>query len=155
MPSDCIGPEELFECLRCGDCCKGFGGTYLTGEDIEAISRYIGANPEKLIARYCNLSGTKPVLAQRPDGYCIFWDKICTIHPVKPRMCRKWPFIESILVDANNWLIMADSCPGIHTDAPVDALQKYMKKRLAKDNERQAENQRGTDQPTGRYEAAD
>ncbi len=47
MPSDCIGPEELFECRRCGDCCKGFGGTYLTGEDIEAISRYIGTNPEE------------------------------------------------------------------------------------------------------------
>ena len=113
MPSDCIGPQALFECRRCGDCCKGFGGTYLTDEDIEAISRYIGVHPEKLIARYCSRSGSKLVLSQRLDGYCIFWDKLCTIHPVKPRMCRKWPFIESILVDADNWLIMADSCPGI------------------------------------------
>jgi len=134
MPSDCIGPEELFECRRCGDCCKGFGGTYLTEADIEAISRYIGSNPAKFVARYCSLSGTKPVLAQRSDGYCIFWDKICTIHPVKPHMCRKWPFIESILVDAKNWLIMADSCPGIHTDIPFDAVQEYVKKKLANDN---------------------
>ena len=133
MPSDCIGPKELFECRRCGDCCKGFGGTYLTSNDIEAISRYIGSNPEKFVARYCSHSGTKPVLAQRSDGYCIFWDKICTIHPVKPRMCRKWPFIESILVDAKNWLIMADSCPGIHTDISFDAVQKYVKKKLAND----------------------
>ncbi len=134
MPSDCIVTKELFECRRCGDCCKGFGGTYLTGEDIEAISRYIGSNPEKFIARYCSLSGTKPVLAQRSDGYCIFWDNICTIHLVKPHMCRKWPFIESILVDAKNWLIIADSCPGIHADAPVDAVQKYVKKKLTRDN---------------------
>jgi Fe-S-cluster containining protein len=134
MPSDCIGPKALFECRRCGDCCKGFGGTYLTGEDIEAISRYIGSNPEKFIARYCSLSGAKPVLAQRSDGYCIFWDKICTIHPVKPRMCRKWPFIESVLVDAKNWLVMADFCPGIRTDVPVDTVQKYVKKKLANDN---------------------
>ena len=132
MPSDCISPQELFKCRMCGDCCKGYGGTYLTAEDIEAISRYIGSNPEKFLARYCNLSGTKPLLAQRSNGYCMFWDKICTIHPVKPRMCRKWPFIESILVDANNWLIMADSCPGIHTDIPADKLQKYVKKKLAK-----------------------
>ena len=146
MPSDCIGPGELFECRRCGDCCKGFGGTYLTGEDIEAISRYIGSNPEKFVARYCSHSGTKPVLAQRSDGYCIFWDKTCTIHPVKPRMCRKWPFIESILVDGKNWLIMADSCPGIRADVPADAVQKYVKKKLAKGpngpNERQEENRR-------------
>jgi Fe-S-cluster containining protein len=74
------------------------------------------------------------VLAQRADGYCIFWDKICTIHPVKPRMCRQWPFIESILVDAENWLIMADSCPGIRADVPVDTVQKYVKKKLTRDN---------------------
>ena len=133
MPSDCIDPEELFDCRKCGDCCKGFGGTYLTAEDIETIAIYIGSDPEKFVDRYCSLSGTKPVLAQRKDGYCIFWDKICKIHPVKPLMCRKWPFIESILVDAENWLIMAGSCPGIQTDVPVDMVQKYVKKRLAKD----------------------
>ena len=132
MPSDSIDPAELFECRKCGDCCKGFGGTYLTAEDIEAIARYIGSDPGKFVDRYCSLSGTKPVLAQRSDGYCIFWDKICKIHPVKPLMCRKWPFIESILVDAENWLIMAGSCPGIHTDVPVDIVQKYVKKKLAK-----------------------
>jgi hypothetical protein len=49
-------------------------------------------------------------------------------------MCRKWPFIESILVDADNWLIMADSCPGIQTDVPIDAVQKYVKKILGEDN---------------------
>ena len=134
MPSDIVGPQELFECRKCGDCCKGFGGTYLTREDIEAISRYIGFNAEKFVFRYCSFSGAQPVLAQRSDGYCIFWDNLCTIHPVKPRMCRKWPFIESILVDAENWLIMADSCPGIHTDVAVDAVQKYVKKKLAEDN---------------------
>jgi len=133
MPSDCIDPEELFECRRCGDCCKGFGGTYLTAEDIDAIAHYIGSDPGEFVDRYCSLSGTKPVLAQRSDGYCIFWDKICKIHPVKPLMCRKWPFIESILVDAENWLIMAGSCPGIHTDVPVDMVRKYVKKKLAKD----------------------
>ncbi len=92
-------------------------------------------NPERFVAQFCSFSGTKPVLAQKADGFCIFWDNLCTIHPVKPRMCRTWPFIESLLVDANNWLIMADSCPGICTDVPVDVVQKYVKKKLAKGNE--------------------
>ena len=134
MPSDCMRPEELFECHMCGDCCQGFGGTYVEEKDIEAISRYIGCQMEKFIDRYCSLSGKKPVLAQKTDGYCIFWDKICTIHPVKPRMCRKWPFIESILVDAQNWLIMANSCPGIHADVPATKVQKFVKKKLAKNS---------------------
>jgi len=134
MPSDSIRPEALFECRMCGDCCQGFGGTYIEPKDIEAISRYIGCHPEKFIDRYCSLSGKKPVLTQKPDGYCIFWDKFCTIHPVKPRMCRNWPFIASLLVDAQNWLIMADSCPGIHADAPTAKVQKFVKEKLAKNS---------------------
>ena len=119
--------EDLFECRQCGDCCKGFGGTYLRPADIAAISHFIGTRPESFVTRYCSFSGGQPVLGQRPDGYCIFWDKICTIHPVKPRMCRKWPFIESLLVDGRNWLIMGDSCPGINRDVSADIVQEYVR----------------------------
>ena len=136
MLSDCIDPQELFECHRCGDCCKGFGGTYLSVEDIEAISRYIGSNSEKFVARYCSHSGTKPVLAQRSDGYCIFWDKICTIHPVKPRMCRRWPYIKSILIDPGNWMSMADSCPGIVTELPVERIVEVVQSKISKERTR-------------------
>ena len=136
MRSDCIEPGDLFECRMCGDCCIGYGGTYLSEADIEAISRFIGSDPERFVERYCRLSGTKRVLAQRSDGYCIFWDKTCTIHAVKPQMCRKWPFIESLLVDGKNWLIMADSCPGINADVPIRTVQKYVRMLLAGLNER-------------------
>ncbi len=133
MPSDSIGPEGLFECRKCGDCCKGYGGTYVSGEDIEAISHYIGSDPRRFVAEYCRLSGTRPVLAQRTDGYCIFWDQLCTIHPVKPQMCQSWPFLASILVDSVNWQIMADSCPGIHADVSAGVIEKCVEKMLAKD----------------------
>ena len=132
MASDSIKPEELFECRKCGDCCKGYGGTHVTRQDIEAISRYIGSDPRRFVAEYCDFSGTKPVLAQRSDGYCIFWNKLCSIHPVKPQMCRKWPFLESILVDTDNWLIMADSCPGIRTEVPVRFAEKCIREMLSK-----------------------
>ena len=132
MPSDPIDTDALFECLLCGDCCKGYGGTYVTPEDIEAISRYIGTDSRKFVTEYCQLSGNKPILAQGSNGYCIFWDKLCTIHPVKPLMCRRWPFLKSILVDFNNWQAMADSCPGIHTDAPVRTVKTYVENILSK-----------------------
>ena len=133
MPSDSSDIEELFACRQCGDCCKGYGGTHVTAEDIEAISDYIGSDPRRFVDQYCCLSGTKPVLAQRSDGFCIFWDGLCTIHPVKPHMCKRWPFIESILVDSDNWLTMADSCPGIQPGAPVDVVKKLVKKLLMND----------------------
>ena len=44
--------EGLFACTCCGDCCRGYGGTYLSEADIVAIARYIGVSPDCLTARY-------------------------------------------------------------------------------------------------------
>ncbi len=135
MRSETVNPENLFKCRRCGACCKGYGGTYLTDHDIDTISRHIGTDPQQFLAHYCTLSGARPLLAQKKDGYCIFWDQLCSIHPVKPLMCRKWPFIESIIVDPINWKIMADSCPGIQADVPVDVLKNCVKQMLGDDGD--------------------
>jgi len=121
---------EIFSCKKCGDCCKGYGGTFVTAEDIEAIAAYIKMDPERFVADYCDMSGGKPVLAQGENGYCIFWDEVCTIHPVKPRMCRAWPFIESVLTDINNWHIMAGVCPGIRTDVPDDVIRACVREKV-------------------------
>lgn len=123
--------SDIFTCKKCGDCCHGYGGTYVTPGDIEAIAEYIGTDPETLQSRYCQMSGSRPVLAQKADGFCIFFNTVCTIHPVKPRMCREWPFIESVLVDAANWRIMAGSCPGIQTDVSDEEIIETVAREVA------------------------
>jgi Fe-S-cluster containining protein len=133
MPSDTLKSDAFFKCQNCGKCCKGFGGTYLADNDIEFISQFINSTPKRFVDHYCSVSGNRPLLAQRQDGYCIFWDQICTIHPVKPLMCRKWPFLESILIDTTNWLIMADSCPGIQTDVDPAAVEKIVRQMILRD----------------------
>ena len=130
MPFDIVNSQALFTCRKCGACCKGYGGTYVTDRDIQLISHFIGVAPQRFVDQYCDLSGNRPVLAQSRDSYCIFWNKLCTIHPVKPLMCRKWPFLESILADADNWFIMADSCAGIKTDISINLLKKYVKQMI-------------------------
>ncbi len=130
MPSDSMKASDVFNCKKCGDCCRGYGGTFVTEKDIEAIADYIKTDPERFVANYCQMSGSRPVLAQDENGYCVFWDRLCTIHPVKPRMCRAWPFIESVLVDINNWHIMAASCPGIRVDVPDNVVKECVKKEL-------------------------
>jgi len=131
MPSDKDTEEAsgdtVFVCSQCGECCIGYGGTFVTHQDIERISAYIGTDPHKFVGQYCKLSGERPVLAQQDDGHCIFWDKICTIHPVKPQMCRKWPYIESLLVDFENWNIMASMCPGMKKDASFRVVKDRIK----------------------------
>ena len=66
------GEDAVFECSMCGDCCRGFGGTYVSEEDITAISEYIGVLRDRFVRAYCSLSGGKPVLTQGDNGRCIF-----------------------------------------------------------------------------------
>jgi uncharacterized protein len=120
----------FFNCTQCGDCCKGYGGTYLTDEDIAAIAAHLEIPPSEFKERYCVLSGERYVLAQRDDGYCIFWDRNCTIHAIKPEMCRKWPFIDSLLKDIGNWQTMASVCPGMRPDVDDKQLRDYVCKSL-------------------------
>jgi Fe-S-cluster containining protein len=126
-----MNPALIFECTQCGDCCKGYGGTFIDKNDIIAISRFVGINRSRLLQDYCQYSGNKPLLAQAPDGYCIFWDGNCTIHPVKPLMCRKWPYLDSVLIEPTNWQLMASVCPGIDPDAASADVVAVIREKLA------------------------
>jgi uncharacterized protein len=127
-----VSGDDIFSCKNCGECCQGFGGTYVTPENIQNIAAYLGIHTEHLIKEYCRPSGSKTVLAQKPDGYCVFWDKNCTIHPVKPRMCRAWPFIQNILKEPGNWGVMANSCPGMKPDIPEPILIARVQKEIGR-----------------------
>ncbi len=133
MPSPSRDSRPPFDCRMCGECCKGFGGTYVTDEDIRRIAAHIGSDPAAVAARFCQPSGSRRVLAQGRNGYCVFWDRLCTIHEVKPRMCRRWPYIPSLLVDPVNWRIMADSCPGIWADAPFPVVEAAVRRTLERE----------------------
>ncbi|OQY53158.1 MAG: hypothetical protein B6230_00880 [Desulfobacteraceae bacterium 4572_89] len=83
---------------------------------------------------YCDHSGSRLVLTIGKDGYCIFFhqEKQCTIHPVKPRMCRAWPFIKTILKNPENWNAMAGSCRGMKKDVPHPDLRQIVARELQK-----------------------
>jgi hypothetical protein len=114
----------------CGECCRGYGGTYVNREDIKAICRYTRIAPDAFVETCCVRSGRRLILKQKKNGYCLFWDQKCTIHPVKPRMCKAWPFIQSVLVDVSNWSVMASMCPGIRTDVTEDRIRRCVRDNL-------------------------
>lgn len=135
MDADLLAGNKIFECRMCGDCCNGFGGTYVTNQDIQNICRFIEADPASFIETYCDPSGSRFVLTRGKDGRCVFFDmdRQCTIHPVKPYMCRAWPFIETLIRNPENWDIMANSCPGMKKGVNKNCIQsivKLEKKRL-------------------------
>jgi len=129
MPSKASCPS-IFTCQMCGECCRGYGGTYVSESDIKAIANFIGEDPEHFKTRYCQLSGSRYVLAQAESGYCVFWDELCRIHPVKPRMCRNWPYISAVLEDVANWRMMANSCPGIKTDVSDEVIRRTVARKI-------------------------
>jgi Fe-S-cluster containining protein len=127
-----LGPSDIFQCRQCGECCRGFGGTLVTDADVTAIAEYLGISRESFVETYCARSGSGRVLVQGEDGFCTFAKKaLCQIHPVKPRMCRAWPFIEGVLRDPGNWRIMAGACPGIRADVPEWTVTRCVRAALA------------------------
>jgi len=116
--------DDIFECTQCGECCRGFGGTYVTPEDIERISRFIKCDPDTFVLRFCDMSGSRPVLSLGEEGKCVFFDELCTIHAVKPYMCRAWPFIQTLVDHPENWEAMAGSCPGMRKGIPEETIQR-------------------------------
>ncbi|MBW1988172.1 MAG: YkgJ family cysteine cluster protein [Deltaproteobacteria bacterium] len=124
------GDSDIFTCRMCGKCCHGYGGTYVDERETAAICEYLGIGREDFEKRYTAPSGGRRVLAQKADGYCVFFDEKCSIHPVKPAMCRQWPYLRAVLVDPGNWLAMAASCPGMDPDAPRGKIVREVEKRL-------------------------
>ena len=137
MGPDSANGAEIFDCIQCGKCCKGFGGTYVKEGDIIRIAAYINCPSEDFVKNYCEKSGSKLVLACDTDGCCVFFDsqRQCTIHPVKPYMCKAWPFIRPVLRHPENWNMMAGSCPGMKKDIPETLLLKIVKAEIEKMDE--------------------
>jgi Fe-S-cluster containining protein len=129
--------RDIFECQQCGDCCNGFGGTYVTDHDISRIASFIKARPDTFVIEYCDYSGSKPVLRRGMNGYCVFFNKEeqCIIHPVKPYMCKAWPYIKTIINNPENWNAMASACPGMKKDVPYKDLQQIVTHELQKMND--------------------
>ena len=90
MTHDPVSSADLFHCKTCGDCCTGYGGTYVTEKDVEAIAAFLNLDKKVFIESCCQLSGNRPLIRSGSDEKCIFFhpEQQCTIHPVKPRMCR-------------------------------------------------------------------
>lgn len=133
MTSDPHSRDDIFNCRQCGDCCKGYGGTFVTDRDIKMIARHIATSVKEVAEKYCQASGSRRVLAQNKDGYCVFWeDGLCGIHPVKPRMCRAWPFIQAVVSVPANWKIMASTCKGMRTDIPDSVIRDVVAETIKK-----------------------
>jgi len=127
-----ITSKDIFHCQQCGECCTGYGGTYITPKDIDAIADFLKTDANEFVENYCQISSDKPVLKVGDNGKCLFFDdKVqCTIHPVKPRMCKAWPFIKNVIKAPGNWEIMSGACPGIKTGFDIEDIKRCVQEEI-------------------------
>lgn len=108
-----------FTCKLCGHCCSGEPGyVFLSKDEIEHISSYLGLAEEEFLNKYTRLidRGTyyDISLKEREDYSCIFLsDKGCKIYPVKPLQCSTYPFWDYLLSDKALFYAEKEACPGI------------------------------------------
>lgn len=123
---------DLFTCKMCGDCCKGYGGAVVDQKGAEKIADFLGLSPKEFIAGYCTEKNGRFILLQKKDGFCRFYEGKCTIHPVKPEMCRRWPFIRAVAKDPENWYIMGRMCKGMRMDLDKETILAVVCQELKK-----------------------
>ena len=123
-------PENAFICQMCGQCCTGEGGIVLSRSDLERLSSFLDLSLDAFAERYAIQSGSSLYLTTKEDGSCVFFTpgSGCTVHSVKPEICRAWPFFLGNLRDEMSWRMAQDSCPGIN---PQVSHEEFVRQGLA------------------------
>ncbi|MCX5894103.1 MAG: YkgJ family cysteine cluster protein [Deltaproteobacteria bacterium] len=108
--------QPVFNCQQCGDCCSGLGGIHVKPHEVEAIAALLSMSVEDFSRDYVEASVTGPRLTVADTGFCVFLleGNLCLVHPVKPFICRQWPFLPALLVNADELAHAKGACPGIN-----------------------------------------
>ena len=109
-------PESLvFQCRQCGDCCAGRGGIMVKPGEVKAMAALLSLPEAEFCRRFVEASALGPRLTVA-DGVCIFLmaGSLCRVHPVKPFICRQWPFLPAILMDPDELDNAKTACPGLN-----------------------------------------
>jgi Fe-S-cluster containining protein len=108
--------HSVFSCCQCGECCRGERGILVTPAELEAMAGYLGLSVDDFTSRFLVPTPLGPQLATR-FGTCIMQaGSLCRVHPVKPRICRQWPFLPALVAHADEFEAAKEACPGIGAD---------------------------------------
>jgi Fe-S-cluster containining protein len=105
----------VFQCQQCGDCCVGRGGILVRPDEVKAMAALLELAEAEFCRRYVEDSDLGPRLTVA-DGVCVFLmaGSLCRVHPVKPFICRQWPFLPALLVDPDELEHAKTACPGLN-----------------------------------------
>ena len=112
LPNTAANLEWLqahFECEQCGQCCEVHSvGVRITREEAALLAQRESLANEV----YANgiLEAGDTYIIPQPCRYLV--DNRCTVHDIKPSVCRTYPFNKHEKVDGKtSWVVIA-GCPG-------------------------------------------
>jgi Fe-S-cluster containining protein len=107
--------NPVFQCRQCGDCCAGRGGIYVQPREVEDMAALLEMPVAEFRRRFVEASPLGPRLTVA-DGVCVFLmpGNLCRVHPVKPAICRRWPFLPALLAHPDELEHAKTACPGIN-----------------------------------------
>ena len=109
--------RPVFSCQQCGECCRGERGILVTAAEHKAMAAHLGLSPADFAARYLVTTPLGPQLASQGGACALQEGGLCRVHPVKPRICREWPFLAALLCHADEFEAAKGACPGLAADA--------------------------------------
>lgn len=129
-------PDAVFDCTRCGECCRGRGGIVLRGNDAGRLAAFLDMGVNEFFARYTEPRRGKIALRSGGAGSCVFSDneRGCSVHPAKPDVCRVWPFFRGNMVDPVSLDMARQGCPGIAGGAGFEEFTRAGARYLLSEN---------------------
>ena len=109
--------RQVFLCRQCGECCQGERGILVTPAEHQAMAAHLGLSLEDFAARFLVRTPLGPQVVSRNGSCALQADGLCRVHPVKPRICREWPFLRALLDHADEFEAAKEACPGLAADA--------------------------------------
>lgn len=81
---------DFYGCQQCGLCCATANSITLHERDVQDVSKYLRIRPLTFIKKYVIKLSNDELELRMPCPF--FRNKKCLIHPVKPMLCRTYPF---------------------------------------------------------------
>lgn len=103
----------------------------LNEEEAGAAANFLGLGPEDFRRLYLEQGQPPWDIRTGPDNFCLFHqaDGRCLIHPVKPAVCRAWPFLPGILRHESAFEEAKLACPGLAAESDWAGFRKAWRER--------------------------
>jgi Fe-S-cluster containining protein len=106
--------DKIWECLKCGKCCKLFVGTGVSVSNrewdvLKEEVKKLELDPH--ILEYARRTKSLPLVGETPPKACIFLEgSLCSIYEKRPQKCREYP----VMISSSEKVVrlhVSEDCP--------------------------------------------